>query len=127
MQLILIVAVCAHVLSAAGWAGFTFAIARAGPDLIGRLIAPQLGAGFTAIVTGVWFWSLTHRSAFGLAEQVLVFGAICALLAVTLQALGALLVVRARPTPPRPAMAAERISAGLVAVTLIAMASARYV
>jgi hypothetical protein len=120
VHLTLILAVSAHVLSAAAWAGFTFAIALT--DLIGRLMGPQLGAAAPAVATGGWFWSPTHGAA--LAAGVV------ALLALTAQAAAAVLSVRAlaRPAaPPQPALIGQRVSTGLIALTLIAMASARYV
>jgi hypothetical protein len=132
VQISLILAVSLHVLSVVGWAGFTFAMARTGAAQFERLFVPQMGAAVTAVLSGGWFWGLTHRGGFGSAETLLAFGVACALMALALQATsGAMLLRRLRAqgggAPRGQAAIGQRIAAGLLALTLVAMASARYV
>jgi hypothetical protein len=131
VQVGLIVAVCLHVLSVVGWAGFTFAMARTGAAQIERLFVPQMGAAVTAVLSGGWLWGLTHRGGFGPAETLLAFGVACGLIALALQAVTGSMTVRISPeqggVARSRAAVGQRISAGLLALTLIAMASARYV
>jgi hypothetical protein len=132
VQISLIVAVSLHVLSVVGWAGFTFAMARTGAAQIERLFVPQMGAAVTAVLSGAWLWGLTHRGAFGRAETVLAFGVACALLELPIQATTGAIALRRPPehgggAARSRAVLGQRISAGLLAFTLIAMAAARYV
>ncbi len=132
MQISLILAVSLHVLSAAGWAGLTFAMARTGAAQIERLFVPQMGAAVTAMLSGAWFWALAHRGAFGRSETLLAFGVACALMALAIQAATGAMAVRGPPDHTGAAVRSraaigQRVSAGLLALTLIAMGSARYV
>jgi hypothetical protein len=133
MQPVLIVAVCLHVLSATAWAGFSFAMARTAGANVERLIRPQLGAAVVAVLSGGWFWSLSHAGAFGTPEKVLALGVVAALLALLVQAATALPASRAlarspeAQAPRRRAAVGQRIGAGLIALTLVCMASARFV
>jgi hypothetical protein len=130
MQTILIVAAVLHILPAVAWAGFTFAIARTGAANVESLFAPQLGAGGIAILGGGWLWSLTHGRAFGEAETVLAIGALAAGVAFATQVGSAAPIIRRLPENPQlrsRAAIGQRIAAGLLAIAVICMASARYV
>jgi len=132
VQISLVLAVSLHVLSAVGWAGFTFAMARTSAAQFERLFVPQMGAAVTAALSGVWFWGLAHRGGFGLPETLLAFGVVCALMALAIQAITGVMTVRGSTDQGESAarsraVIGQRISAALLAFTLIAMASARYV
>jgi hypothetical protein len=133
MQIVLIAAACLHVLSATAWAGFSFAMARTAAASVERLIRPQMGAAVVAVLSGGWFWSLSHEGVFGTPEEVLTLGAVAALLALVVQAATALPAARAlarspdAPAPRRRAAAGQRIGAGLLGLTLLCMAAARFV
>jgi hypothetical protein len=130
MQPALIVASVLHVLSAMAWAGFTFTMARTAAANIETLFAPQLGAGGVAILAGGWLWPLTHQGGFGEAEMVLAVGALAALAAFMTQAISTGPIIRRLRDDPQLRSRAgigQRIAAGLLAITIICMASARYV
>ncbi len=130
MQIILIVATVLHILPAVAWAGFTFTMARTGASQVETLFAPQLGAGTVAILAGGWLWSLTHEGVFGPAEMMLALGALAAVAALAIQAVsGGSITRRLRDDPQLRGRAAigQRIAAGLLAIAIICMASARYV
>jgi len=130
MQLTLIVATVLHILTAIAWAGFTFTMARTAAADVERLFAPQMGVGAIAILAGGWLWSLTHEGVFGDFEKVLAAGALAALAAFATQAISTGPIIRrlgADPQLRRRAATGQRIAAGLLAITIICMASARYV
>ena len=132
MQISLILAVSLHVLSAAGWAGITFAMARTGAAQIERLFVPQMAAAVTAVLSGAWLWALSHRGAFGHSETLLAFGVACAAMALAIQAVTGAIAVHGPPDHAGVALRGrgaigQRVSAGLLALTLIAMGAARYV
>ena len=129
MQLTLIIATVLHVLPAVAWAGFTFTMARTGAAEVERLFAPQMGTGALAILAGGWLWSLTHEGVFDGFEKVLAFGALAAIAAFAAQAVSIGPIIRrlgANPQLRRRAAIGQRIAAGLLAITVICMASARY-
>jgi hypothetical protein len=124
-----LVTTAVHVLAAVYWAGTTFALARTGGASADRLFAPQMAAAAIAILSGGYLWKLTHAGGFERAEQVLAAGALCALIAVGLQGLFAGLALRRAPDDgaARTRVAtAYRISAGLLVITILTMATARY-
>lgn len=133
MQTVLIIAVSLHVLAAVFWAGGSFVLARLGGVDGPRLRAPMLGAAIVSILTGGYLWHAVHGAAFGKPEKVLAVGIACALLAFTVQ-VGAGARTRwqlARGTLPEAAAQARmavvaRLAAGLLAITVICMAAARY-
>jgi hypothetical protein len=133
MQTILILTVALHVLAGVFWAGSTFVVARTGGAGAERLIGPQLGAAALAILAGGLLWHLTHRYAFQLPEQTLALGIACALVAVAIQGTAAFRSRRrsgaadTAETGRGGLVAASRVAAVLLAVTVICMASARYV
>ena len=133
MQTILIIALSLHVLAAVFWAGGTFVLARLGGVGGPRLRAPMLGAAVMTILTGGYLWHAGHGAAFGRPEKVLVVGIACALLAFIVQVgVGARTRWQlARGALPEAAAQARmavvaRLAAGLLAITVICMAAARY-
>jgi hypothetical protein len=129
MQLLLIITIALHVLSSVFWAGSTFAMARVGGSEAAKLFRPQMGAASVAVLTGILLWELSHRVGFGSMEAVLAVGAASALTALAVQGVGVgrgLRVASARGAAPAVAVP-YRISAGLLALTLVCMAIAQYV
>jgi hypothetical protein len=133
MQATLIIAVVLHVLSGVFWAGSTFALARTGGNQAERFFRPQMGAATIAIVTGGVLGFLLHRGPPGIQEHLLGIGALCALLAAGVQGSGARAIRQLSAAGAGEAFAAsnrvatgQRIAAGLLAVTVICMAAARY-
>ncbi len=116
MQTLLIVLIALHILAGVFWAGSTFAIVRSGGAGADVLFRPQMGAEALAVLAGVGLWGILHRGAPGPMEYTLMVGALCAIAAAGAQ--GAL----RRKNP----MAGQRIGAGLLAITVLCMAIARY-
>src|SRR3981081_251752 len=111
MQIALIIALSLHILSTVFWAGTTFTLARIGGVGGEQLFRPQMGAAVVAVLTGGYLGHLVHAGAFGTAEQIPAVGALSALAAAA-----------------RAGVAkAQRIAAGLLAVTAVCMGAARYV
>src|SRR3569623_326510 len=86
MQTALVIALSLHVLSSVFWAGSSFALARTGGAGGEQLVFPQLGAATIAILPGGYLGHAVHDGSFGTTEHVLVFGAVCALIALGIQA-----------------------------------------
>ena len=133
MQIALIIALSLHVLASVFWAGTSFVLARTGGAGGEQLFRPQMGAAVVAILTGGYLGHLVHAGAFGTAEQILAAGALCALVAAGLQAgiAGrAIRSLRAGTTDESGARSriatAQRMAAGLLAVTAVCMGAARY-
>lgn len=134
MQTLLIIVLSLHVLAAVFWAGGTFVLARLGGIGGPRLRAPMLGAAVVTILTGGYLWHTLHGRAFGVPEKVLFVGIACALLAFVLQ-VGAGARTRWQLTrgilPEATAQARmaliARLAGGLLAVTVVCMAAARYI
>jgi hypothetical protein len=135
MQTSLMVINSVHVLAGAFWAGSTFTLARAGAagDLGVRLFRPQMGAAALAMLSGGYLWRMFHEGPMSGVERLLGLGVACALLAVLLQAglVGmAVRRLRKREVDESDAGAririAHRIAAALLALTIIAMAGARF-
>ncbi|HWF94681.1 MAG TPA: hypothetical protein VG291_06970 [Xanthobacteraceae bacterium] len=132
MQTILMFTVVVHVLSGTFWAGSTFVLARIGGAGAGQLARPQLGAAAFAVLTGAILWSLMHAHSFQPQELILASGACSAIIAVGIQGASAarmkLAHANAISSPALGSVAVnQRIAAALLAVTVICMASARYV
>ena len=117
MQILIIVLIGLHVLAGVFWAGSTFAIVRSGGAGLEALFRPQMGAATVAILAGIGLMGLLHRGGMGPMEQTLAVGALCAIAAAGAQ--GAL----RRKNP----LKGQRIAAGLLAITVLTMAIARYV
>jgi hypothetical protein len=131
---IIAVTLAAHVLSAVFLAGSTFTLARLSGLGGERLVAPQTGAAVVAILTGGYLWHTLHGGSFGPFEQVLSIGAVAALIAIIVQiavgfrTLAALRHDRLDQKSAQQRIAiAQRIAAGLLAITVICMVVARYV
>jgi hypothetical protein len=116
------------------WAGSTFALARTGATSADKLFRPQMGAAVVVAITGGVLWHLLHPLVFGSQEQALALGALAALLAASVQ--GALCgpalrqLTRADGNDVRSqaqVALGQRIAAGLLVVTVLCMAAARYV
>jgi hypothetical protein len=86
MQIALLPTLTLHLLAGVFWAGSTFAMARTGAVSADGLFWPQIGAVAVVIITGGYLWHLLHPATFGVTEQVLAAGALCALLAIGVQA-----------------------------------------
>ncbi|TYO63212.1 hypothetical protein FXV83_28180 [Bradyrhizobium hipponense] len=134
MQTALVIALSLHVLSSVFWAGSSFALARTGGAGGEQLVFPQLGAATIAIVTGAYLGHLVHAESFGPTEQVLALGAVCALIAVGVQAaIGPRAVLTLRRGTSEAAdvhsriATAQRVAAVLLAITALCMGAARYI
>ncbi len=133
MQIALIIVLSLHVLSSVFWAGSSFTLARTGGVGGELLFRPQMGAAVIAILTGGYLGHLVHEATFGTAEQILAVGAVAALVAAGVQgAIGGRAIRSLRSGTADEAGArsriatAQRIAAGLLAVTAICMGAARY-
>jgi hypothetical protein len=134
MQLILIIGLSLHVLAAVFWAGTSFTLARTDGAGAEQLFRPQMGAAVVTVLTGGYLWGQLHRNMFHAPEQLLAVGVVCAFVAAGVQ--GAIVgsIVRklskgevAGVTARSRIALAQRISAGLLAVTIVCMVTARYV
>jgi uncharacterized membrane protein len=133
MQIALIIALSLHVLSSVFWAGSSFTLARIGGVGGELLFRPQMGAALIAVLTGGYLGHLVHEGTFGVPEQILAVGAIVALAAAGVQgAIGGRAIRSLRSGTADEAAArsriatAQRIAAGLLAVTAVCMGAARY-
>lgn len=133
MQPIFIIAISLHVLAATFWAGTSFTLARIGGIGGEQLFRPQMGAAVVAVLTGAYLGHAAHAGAFDTAERVLALGAFCAIAAAAVQgAMGGRAVRSLRAGTPDEAAArrrialAQRLAAGLLAVTAVCMVAARY-
>jgi hypothetical protein len=133
MQVLLIVTQVLHVLTGVFWAGTTFTLALTGGAHADRLFRPQMAAAVVVVLTGGLLWHLAHSGAFGTAEQLLDVGALCAIVAAGVQGMstGPALRHRAAGGAELPSLRArmatgQRVAAGLLTVTVICMAAARY-
>jgi hypothetical protein len=133
MQTTLLVTMVLHILSGVFWAGSTFALARTGAVTADQLFRPQMGAAVVAVISGAVLWRLLHPPGFGTTEQVLAVGGLGAVLAAGVQgalcgpALRQLGRAGGKDTRLQAQVAlGHRIAAGLLALTVICMAAARY-
>jgi hypothetical protein len=135
MQWLLIVLLSLHVVPGVFWAGSTFVLARSAGAGAEQLVRPQLGAATVSIIAGIILWGLLHRAGFGTFEFVLALGVVCAIGAAGFQSGMVLPAVRrlhlsnesvTKMLRGRIAQG-ERLSSLLLAITVIAMVSARYV
>lgn len=134
MQVLLIVTLVLHVLTGVFWAGTTFTLALTVGAHADRLFRPQMLAAVVVVLTGGLLWHLAHKSAFATAEQLLAIGALCAIAAAGVQGMSTGPALRS-PAPGsgreltllRARMVTgQRVAAGLLTVTVICMAAARY-
>ncbi|WP_054313891.1 hypothetical protein [Mesorhizobium sp. 1M-11] len=134
MQIVFMLALALHVMSGVFWAGSTFVLARTGDGRLAMsLFGPQMGAATVAVLSGAVLWYLFHGTGyFGTQEQALAVGAIAAIVAAGVQGIS---VGRSRRATAQEAVAStlrqavrgERLAAGLLAITVVAMAIARVV
>jgi hypothetical protein len=117
MLLVIIVLIGLHILAGVFWAGSTFTIVRSGGTGASTLFGPQMGAATLTILAGVGLWVILHRGPHGPMEHTLALGAVCAVIAAGVQ--GA--------THKKNPVKGQRIAAGLLAITVICMAIARFV
>lgn len=134
MQTALVIALSLHVLSSVFWAGSSFTLARTGGAGGEHLVFPQLGAATIAILTGGYLGHLVHSGSFGITEQVLAAGAVCALIAAGVQAaIGPRALAALRRGASNAAdlhsriAAGQRTAAGLLAIAALCMGAARYI
>ena len=76
-----------------------------------------MGAATVTVLAGGGLWGMLHRGPAGPMEHTLALGALCAIAAAGVQ--GA--------TRKKNPIKGQRIAAGLLAITVISMAIARYV
>lgn len=133
MQQALMAALSLHVLAATFWVGTTFALVRTGGSGGERLFGPQMGAAVVAVLTGAYLWRTLHEASSGPTERWLTIGALCALVAVAVQAVFAgsslrkLNRQRGDDVVARSRIAvAHRVAALLLVVATVCMAAARY-
>jgi uncharacterized membrane protein len=133
-QILLIIAIAIHVASSIFWAGTTFTLARTGGARAEDLYRPQMGAATVAVLSGAWLWSLAHRGQFGATEKVLALGILCAFIAAGVQgAIGGRAVrqLASHELPEESARMkiakAQRIAAALLGITVLCMATSRYI
>ena len=126
MQILLIITIAVHVLSSIFWAGSTFVLARNGGQGGAMLFRPQIGAASVSVVSGVLLWYLLHQGSFQRTEMILATGAAAAILALPVQIIMIWPAARSVEVSPRAA-SGYRVSAGLLVVTIICMAVARYI
>jgi len=130
MQWIVIALIVLHVVSGVFWAGSSFVLARTGGLLVEKLAGPQFGAGVATLCMGLATWFLALR---GLPPtpgfHVLGIGAACALLALVIQASALPAVKKLKgaqgeaSTQQRRVLISQRMAAGLLLLTVLAMAS----
>ncbi len=104
-----------HILSAIFWAGSTFTLARTGGVGGERLFGAQMGSAVIALVSGGALWGQLHAGRMAAPEFVLAAGIVAAIIAAVVQ-----IALRARPA------IAQRLAAGLLAVTAVTMVVAPY-
>jgi hypothetical protein len=131
---LIVIALAAHVLSSVFWAGSTFTLARLSGLGGERLVLPQAGAAVVAILTGGYLWHTMHGTDLGPFEQVLLGGISAALIAILLQIVVGVRTVAALrhetlddKSAQRRLAVVQRFAVGLLAITVICMAIARYV
>lgn len=134
MHVLLLVTLVLHVLTGVFWAGTAITLALTHASHAPQLFRPQMGAAILVVLTGGLLWRLAHQGVFGAAEQLLAVGTLCAIAAAGVQgsAMGGALrklpgasefeVSRLRAR----AVTGQRVAAGLLTVTIICMAAARY-
>ena len=130
MQWIVIALIVLHVVTGVFWAGSSFVLARLGGLMVEKLAFPQFGAGVATLCLGLATWFLALR---GLPPtpgfHVLGIGAACAVLALIVQAtaLPAVKTLKGAQGDSSPqqrrVLISQRVAAGLLLLTVLAMAS----
>jgi len=117
MLALIIILIALHVLAGVFWAGSTFAIVRSGGEGAAALFGPQMGAATLTVLAGMGLWGILHRGPPGPMEHTLALGALCAVAAAGVQG----------STRKKNPLKGQRIAAGLLFITVVCMAIARYV
>jgi hypothetical protein len=134
MHEIILFTLALHVLSGVFWGGSTFVMARTG-KFPGRLVGSQIGASVVAIFSGGALFLLLHAGTPGTAEHVLGVGATAAILAAVTQAIVVGRAARMLPLVAPEKIAGlesrmavgQRVAAPLLALTIVCMATARFI
>lgn len=133
MQWILIAVLALHILSGIAWTGMTFGTVGGFIPLEATpaLRASQRGAAIMAMLMGLALWGLAHRGRFNTAEMALAAGAVLAILAAIVQGIAGGRLKRALASgaleQARAGVAGlDRLSAGLLVLTVILMAASKY-
>jgi hypothetical protein len=115
-------------------AGSTFTLARLSGLGGERLVVPQAVAAVIAIMSGGYLWHMLHGADFGPFEQVLLIGIVAALIAIILQMAVGFRTIAARrlgrldeKSAQRRIAMTQRFAAGLLSISVVCMAVARYV
>jgi hypothetical protein len=131
MPPVLIVLLSLHTVAALFWLLSSFILARARGAGSAKMFRWQMAAATVAIFTGGGLWSMFHRGLFGPPEMILAGGALCAIAAAGVQGAmvgGPVRRMKSGALSEETALAritlGQRISAGLLAVTLITMVAA---
>ena len=120
-----------HVVATLFWLLSSFILARAKGAGSARMFRWQMAAATLAVFSGGGLWSMFHRGLFGPPEMILAGGALVAIVAAGVQ--GAMIggpirrMMSGQMTEAeglRRIALGQRISAGLLAVTLITMVAA---
>jgi hypothetical protein len=131
MPPVLIALLSVHILATLFWLLTSFVLARSKGEGSQKMFRWQMLAATLAVFSGGVLWSMFHRGLFGPPEMVLAGGAACAIVAAGVQ--GALVggpIRRLKSGALSQAQAfakitkGQRLSAGLLAVALIAMVAA---
>jgi hypothetical protein len=133
MQATLVIIIAAHVSASVFWSGTTFALAKIDALGVDRVFPLQIASAIVSLASGAYLMQTLRYETAGRSQQVLACAALCALIALAIQAA---LVGGSRKylrLDSDAALAARsrvelgyRLSAGLLALTLVGMATARY-
>jgi hypothetical protein len=118
VRILVMALISLHALAGVFWAGSTLALTHASPAhrVTPELFRAQMSAAVLAIAAGGALWGLVLRGAHGPMASALALGALCAVAAAGVQ--GGL-----RKSP----VAAQRIAAVLLSVTVVCMVISPYV
>jgi hypothetical protein len=131
MPPVLIALLGLHIVATLFWLFASFILARASGAGSEKMFRWQMLAATVAVFTGGGLWSMFHRGLFGPPEMVLAGGALCAIAAAGVQGAmvgGPIRRLKSGALTQAEAFAkitrGQRISAGLLAVALLAMVGA---
>ena len=133
MDYVLIILVAVHAMSGVFWAGSSGALANLKGANAETLFPFQMGSAGGAIVTGGLLFGIYRGFSGSTSDQVLLVGIVAALIAAVAQGIigsqarSKLLKSPGDEATLRPRLAlANRIAAGLLAITVAAMVVAKY-